>query len=339
MKKFLALVVLILGVSGGSVSEFCWKESYGRGVGTVPTRCDQGRDRIGLLCYSSCPPNMARFGFDCHSVCPPGWANQGLFCRLSEYGRGAGYPWQFGDPLNDSGMFKRCERDNGAGQCENNGPIVYPKCKPGYSSVGCCICRPNVPDCSKYNMNPGIDLSCAKKIIIGDPVTGSCGSDDKNGGLCYPKCANTFNGVGPVCWGTPPAGWVDCGMGAAKSSMTCAQTIVSQVQSVGSLAINIASLGSTGAATAGGKASRLSQITEKFKKMKDIFDKKTKVLQEMKALKDKFDILSNYVEVATTDDVVAEDIVRVSAEMASLIDPSGVADVVAAYTYPKCSKI
>lgn len=30
--------------------EFCWKDSYGRGVGKVPQKCKSGYDRIGLLC-------------------------------------------------------------------------------------------------------------------------------------------------------------------------------------------------------------------------------------------------------------------------------------------------
>ena len=55
--------------------EFCWKDSYGRGVGTVPKKCVSGKDRIGLLCYDKCGKNMKRFGFDCHSVCPKGMDN------------------------------------------------------------------------------------------------------------------------------------------------------------------------------------------------------------------------------------------------------------------------
>lgn len=70
---------------------FCWKDSYGRGVGKIPSTCASNRDRIGLLCYTKCPAKMTRFGFDCHSICPSGWRNDGLFCRLAEYGRGAGY--------------------------------------------------------------------------------------------------------------------------------------------------------------------------------------------------------------------------------------------------------
>jgi hypothetical protein len=71
--------------------------------------------------------------------------------------------------LNDEGMTKRCEEDNGKGNCEKNGLIYYPKCKAGYSAFGCCICRPAVPDCVAFGYNKGIDLSCAKKIVIGKP--------------------------------------------------------------------------------------------------------------------------------------------------------------------------
>lgn len=123
-----------------------------------------------------------------------------------------------------------CEKDNGAGNCEMWGLIAYPKCRSGYSPFGCCICRPPVPNCGSYGLNDGIDLSCAKKIIIGAPKTGTCAANqDKDGGLCYPKCGNNYKGVGPVCWGQPPSGWVGCGMGAAVDSSTCAKKVFSQI--------------------------------------------------------------------------------------------------------------
>ena len=83
---------------------FCWRDSYGRGVGVIPTTCPSGKEKIGELCYSKCPSGTfldnklarnfnppylvlsytgpyltvfffwlkgtVRFGFDCHSVCP-----------------------------------------------------------------------------------------------------------------------------------------------------------------------------------------------------------------------------------------------------------------------------
>jgi len=42
---------------------------------------------------------------------------------------------------------------------------------------------------------------------------------------------------------------------------------------------------------------------------------------------------------ANPDNITPEDMVRVAAQIAALIDPTGVSDVVAGYTYPKCSKI
>jgi hypothetical protein len=38
-----------------SGKDFCWKDYYGRGVGTVPKKCTSGYDRIGLLCYKKMP--------------------------------------------------------------------------------------------------------------------------------------------------------------------------------------------------------------------------------------------------------------------------------------------
>jgi len=37
--------------------------------------------------------------------------------------------------------------------------------------------------------------------------------------------------------------------------------------------------------------------------------------------------------------ITPEDIMRAAAQITALIDPTGVSDVVAAYTYPKFSKI
>lgn len=111
MLKF-AVILLLLALAHQQIfsnqSTFCWKNSYGRGVGTPLSTCPAGKEKIGLLCYSKCPAGFSRFGFDCHQNCPSGFSDQGLFCRLLEYGRGAGYPWKFGDGLNNHGMYSRC---------------------------------------------------------------------------------------------------------------------------------------------------------------------------------------------------------------------------------------
>ena len=61
---------------------FCWKKSYGRGAGKVVSECPDGKDKIGVLCYTWCPSGYSRFGFDCHENCKSGWRDDGLYCRL-----------------------------------------------------------------------------------------------------------------------------------------------------------------------------------------------------------------------------------------------------------------
>lgn len=130
------VILLLLALAHQQIltdqATFCWKDSYGRGAGEPLSTCPSDKDKIGALCYSKCPSGYSRFGFDCHQKCPSGFDDQGLYCRLSEYGRGAGYPWKFGDPLNSKKQTKRCENDHGKGNCEKWGAIVYPKCKQGY---------------------------------------------------------------------------------------------------------------------------------------------------------------------------------------------------------------
>lgn len=340
-----ALVVFagLVGSAAAQGPQFCWKDSYGRGVGTVPDSCPRGQERIGLLCYDRCPSGMKRVGVDCHSVCPAGMEDQGLFCRRKEYGRGAGYPWKFGDSLNDSGMRRRCERDHGKGNCEKSGEIYYPKCKPGYKPFGCCICRPKPPDCRGLGLKPGIDLSCAKVVQVGNPKTGRCGSgEEKDAGLCYDRCQAGYDGIGPVCWADKPSGWVNCGMGAAKDPRTCAGIVFDQVSSVGQMAMFVGSLGTSSAGSAGANSAKLAQLKRKFEDMKRAWNqirnsrKVRNAIEAAKAagtIKQAYDI-SQEVNNATTE----EDMVRVAAQIAAIADPTGFSATVGAYTYPVCSK-
>ena len=350
---FFALPVIWTGAATAAEDgkDFCWKDSQPRGVGTIPDTCRADEERIGLLCYKQCKPGMKRFGFDCHSVCPAGMENQGLFCRAAEYGRGGGYPWEFGDSLNDSGMYARCHAANGQGNCEKQGLIVYAKCKPGYINIG-LICRPKQPDCAALNMGGQLDLSCAKKVEIGNPVTGQCGANqDKDAGLCYKKCSPGYNGIGPVCWGKPPTSWVECGMGAAKDSTTCGKIVFGQVASVAQVAVFIASFGSSSAVTTAGDAAQTANNLEKlqasYKTMKaqyDLFKKSgtaaaKRVVDAEKSLDAANKGRKGYVAMDTADSAVTdEDMIRMAAQISGILDPTGVSDTVAAYTYPKCSK-
>ncbi|RHY24424.1 hypothetical protein DYB32_008856 [Aphanomyces invadans] len=218
--------VLLPSVVG--LPPFCTFTSYPRGVGTVPKSCAPGQERIGVFCYDDCPDGMSRNHLDCHSNCPQRegqvFEDHGLFCRLSEYSRGAGYPWRANDGLSFNGAMERCEAKHGKDKCEKYGLMVYPKCADRYSAFGCCLCRPNPPDCEELGLGKNFDLSCAKKIVIGKPELGVCASDEElDTGLCYEKCKEGFYGVGPVCWTSIPSGWASCVTFAAKSSSDCAE--------------------------------------------------------------------------------------------------------------------
>ncbi len=175
--------------------------SYGRGAGK-PMGCAAGEELDGALCYPRCRDGFGGAGPVCWQRCPGNFTDTGGHClKPQAYGRGGGYPWQLGDPLNDNGMIQRCEAANGAGNCEKNGLIFYPKCKPGFAAVGCCVCSPECPAGTT-----DIGVSCQKQSYgrTAGRVLNTCAAGlDADAGLCYPKCKEGFTGVGPMCW---PAG-------------------------------------------------------------------------------------------------------------------------------------
>jgi len=172
--------------------------SYGRGVGE-PLRCAANEEMDAGLCYAKCQAGYKGVGPVCWQDCPASYRDDGTFCaKPQSYGRGAGYPWKFGDALNDSGMFNRCTAENGAGNCEKVGEIVYPKCRANFHAVGCCTCSPDCP-----GGMTDIGVSCTKKSYgrgAGAPIHACADDMEKGGALCYPKCKAGFHGVGPVCW-------------------------------------------------------------------------------------------------------------------------------------------
>lgn len=114
---------------------------------------------------TTCPAGYSLSGSDCQQNCPAGWAKQATTCTL-DYGRGAGFPWKYGDSMgNISGMISRCEKVFGQGNCEKYGAVVYPKCRAGYSTFGCCLCRQVAPDCNGLGFNGGSGAFCNRKII------------------------------------------------------------------------------------------------------------------------------------------------------------------------------
>ena len=356
-------------VGPGIEKSYCWRDSQTRGVGTVPTSCAEGQEMVGLLCYDKCSAGMQRAGVDCHSTCPAGFRDDGLFCRRAEYGRGSGYPWRWSDGFSSDGMLNRCKKDNPQLGCEMSGAVAYPSCRPGYTAFGCCICRPSVPDCAREGLGGSLDLSCAKKIEVGQPKLGVCpsGSSDSPGsaqemdaGLCYASCPAGYKGAGPVCWGQAPKvpqvseNWVECGMGAAKDSATCVFVTKDQVLAVGKLAWTVASAGSNllGAAGANaavptGKVAELKEMYANLMKAYEIARAKSDKIRaaeqaytvgtNLNKTKNKIEAAQNAAKTIQNETYLAADIIRAGAQITAILDSSGISSTVAAYSYPLCS--
>ena len=221
----------------------CLKRSSGRGVGTaLVTICNANEEVNGALCYPKCAAGYKSFGccVCLQKECPPTYTDDGVATCIkpSSYGRGAGYAWRFGDGFNSAGMYRRCEKDNGAGNCEKSGLIVYPKCRYGFSANGCCICSPTCPSGMK-----DLKVSCGKASYgrgVGVSRLKCSGDKEQNAGLCYNKCPSGSYGVGPVCWQNCPISTpYKCGAMCTLDRSTCIQVVLSITQSAVSIAGNV----------------------------------------------------------------------------------------------------
>lgn len=183
-----ALLFAGLGVPPEARAQQCTTQP--RGAGTMPTSCgNAGAIFRDGNCYDPCKTGY--FGEDppaaCYQRCPAEFTQDGRFCaKPAAYGRGAGYI------ITDKA---KCERENPGG-CEQDGLLFYPKCREGFHPAGCCICSPNCP-----SGMTDIGVSCVADEQIRKPRRANCPAGvEKDAGLCYPKCAAGFVGVGPVCW-------------------------------------------------------------------------------------------------------------------------------------------
>ena len=262
--------------------QFCWKDSYGRGVGTVPRNCEPGfsEDTAGL-CWPDARPGYVCDFFVCRqATCPAGYRDDGLTCfkpapyKRDEYpvnageaakavGDGLAWFFTFGtyEASGDTGLDgarRRCREAHGDNCVTANGDtIVYEACKAGYEQapVVTNLCTPSCPS----PMTDG-GIFCAKHTYTREASLMSCDAGAVNdAGLCYEGCKPGFAGVGPVCWNSCPAKLpYNCGAGCAADKATCDGAIVDQVLSpviaAGSIALAVVTAGGSTGATAGAKA-------------------------------------------------------------------------------------
>lgn len=333
-----------------SKTPYCYRQSYGRGVGEALTSCPPGTEKNGALCYPVCGSGYSGAGPVCWQNCPSGFRNDGAYCaKPGSYGRGAGYPWKFGDALGSlDGARERCKKANKQG-CEKYGEIIYPKCKPGFKPAGCCVCSPICP-----GGMTDIGVSCQKRSYgRGAGTAMDCRSGlEKDGALCYPKCKPGYHGVGPVCWQDCPSTQpVNCGAGCATTSANCAEKTANMVISPIMLAINIFTLGASSELTAA-KSSFTAAL-----KARNIAAARTAMARTVNAYARAFEQLTtrqvaNTLRARLTTNAykfVVTEYAKIQVKLAmqesfseedlrslAALDPTGVASVVEAFTQKIC---
>lgn len=185
-----------------------------------------------------------------------------------------------------------------------------------------------------------MDLSCAKKIVLGEPtiINGCPSGKGYQAGLCYDPCDDGFHGVGPVCWSNTPTGWVDCGAGDTATIGGCVTAISSQVTSVVQSAVKIVGL-LTGEeeVDVAEDAADLSTFTKLLKAFKLLLSQEPKLKKIIDDGKAGSLTATSLLEAENLTNPA--DIARFAATIASFFDPTGISGIVAAYSYPKCSAV
>lgn len=340
---------------------FCYRDSYGRGVGVVPTDCKANQEKGGALCYPKCDSGFDGVGPGCWQSCPSGFSDIGISChKPGTYGRNA-----FAN-ITDSDWDK-CRKEADGRGCEKHGDLIYPRPKPGYhcGDIG-LICTAQCPNGMRDD-----GLFCAKAFKgrgLGEPLVCAAGMRGE-AGLCYHDCKNGFNnGGGPVCWQQCADNRVTCGVGCADKTWSCVSDTASMVIAPAALAMNVFNAAKGVSAAAG--------LLDSYPKIKTAFELAKlagKGWTAGSAAKDQVDnwVRSFSVNFATmTSESIAKELeTRLKGNPAalayvkeqfalnhlnlmlqsdrietgqnmlaiiSIMDPSGISSVVSAYAHPMC---
>jgi hypothetical protein len=192
-------------VDPSSSADFCWLDSYGRGVGTVPGTCRSGEVKIGLFCYATCQSGYNAEDLLCVEPCPSGYADDGLTCRK--------------DPI----IEPQESYTRGVGTiptiCPSTKPVninglCYPKCNSGYARDG-LFCKKPCPSgyttyaatCTDWDTAKTIDRT-SYHLPLGKAPTICPSTKPVNiNGLCYPKCNSGYARSGLFCKKSCPSGY------------------------------------------------------------------------------------------------------------------------------------
>lgn len=220
VKLILLALTFILSSTGIShaASEFYWKNSYGRGVGTalINSSYTRGGDdmirscrqaeyprHVGVRCYRQevCSDrngggNSWGYNFDNVSTC---WRKKDTTANVPKSYPAPSAAEYYGCDYGKQQIGSRCYSG-----CDTN----YQAGTAGFNQATC------------YHERNGL-----------------CPTDKENqSSLCYVPCRSGYEGNGPVCWAKSPSNYIACGAGFATNSTSCAFTTTDQTLSGAALA-------------------------------------------------------------------------------------------------------
>jgi hypothetical protein len=183
---------------------YCWRHSYGRGVGRPLHTCpDHASEQDGLLCYPPCRNGYNGVGPICWEKCE-NLTSFGFICLSIALSERHECPW-----YDKCGFVQR--------SCVS--------CAENYTKLGCFCGRFSLR--SSYGRGAGLPLTCSKLY-------------EQDGALCYEKCDKKYNGIGPVCWQNCPSTHpYSCVAGCSKTKELCQHKVITMIRSVIVSAIRI----------------------------------------------------------------------------------------------------
>ncbi len=133
----------VMGWIAGRVSAkqqpYCYKQSYGRGVGVPLSTCPAGQEKNGLICYPDCRASYGGVGPVCWQGCPSGYVDTGALCHIDK-------------ALTTGGSWECTKRKWGVCWWKAH------RCPSGYTNAGafCALNTPSVP--AGYKGLTGLDI-------------------------------------------------------------------------------------------------------------------------------------------------------------------------------------
>ncbi|MDD2775473.1 MAG: LamG domain-containing protein [Gallionella sp.] len=291
------LVKFVLDEMAQGENPFCWKGSYGRGVGRLPSTCAPGQVMDGGLCYDKCAPGFTSDGaIFCYKKCPAGSKFSPGLCQFSGVGScPSGLSGLKPSCINSAGRYSRgagkpmiCESDE-----QNNAGLCYNSCKANYSGNG-PVCWGTCPSSQPVVCGAGCAINQA-----------ACASETTN--MVMAPLQLAANIVMAVATG-----------GTANAAKAAARSAIKSGLSATTRALAKAAFKSL-------KQDLLAKIRTKMsaKLLKDYAKENAEAVMNKAA---------EQLAAAAMSDGGAVDVMQVLGD----IDPTGVMDVVSAYNKPTC---